>query len=69
MPTGGSSLPDSWAWSQLLTGNGQELPPQTWLRSLLSQLSCCDRHEDITIQSCRPEFRGQGAPWLGSGED
>lgn len=28
-----------------------------------------DRHTDITIQSWRPEFQGQGTPWLGSGED
>ena len=69
VPIGGSSSPASWAWSQLLTGDGQEQPPWTWLRSLPSQLCCCDRHTDVTIQSWRPEFHGQGAPWLGSGED
>lgn len=69
VPIGGSSSPASWAWSQLLTGDGQEQPPWTWLRSLPSQLCCCDRHTDVTIQSWRPEFQGQGAPWLGSGED
>lgn len=68
VPTGGSSLPDSWAWSQLLTGTAKSCHHRRGCGHPVSA-SCCDRHADITIQSCRPEFRGQVPPWLGSGED